>query len=687
MGRDVINGGQLRCFDIVRNVTGFDDDWYAKTFADARLMGLSAEDHFKSIGYRLGRGVSSRLPRLDHSPDLVAALRREPRISYCTPVMNRPDDVRATLEANLSENRDFAALVEFVLVFMDRDNETQNWIQSTFVDDLQSGYLRLIVEPPLESWHFGRAKNRHRAYARGDLYSSVDGDNFVTREETEQLLGIADQYQDRFVFHHFTGRWGDGSSGRVSLPMSIYRSVGYDETFMPRQYDEMDLILSVMSAHPDLPLVRVRSNTHGLSGQRSQGFVERAGIDNPVVEVAPPRKKEPINPKTSNYVQADHVMEAMTTFNQGLCFLKNATDEDSRSRYLRLAVQGRHQLVDAVPAKDILQTLFYDTGDAYGIEVARDDICLFACMKNDDGFLPAFHAHYCNLGVRHFFIVDDGSDIAIEKQLPHANVHVFRPKVGTFVTAKGMWLDGLIKAFLLPGQWALTVDADEFLDLPVGFDTLQSVAHALDQQDRTFAPALLLDMLPGAALLDETQDVETDFLKLFDHYGFTDTNTSEIYANTQSVKWGFGPYHHLSWQLDTRYHAFGTFDALRKTSLFRVAEGRHVNQGFHTLHHTNGQSDPGHDIWDADFILAIRHFKLLKLFSQSASDRMASHVASGKSSPYHPRTSENIARIFGTQRLEQIATLMALPRRPYSDGFVQSLKPRAYFSQPVKDQR
>ncbi len=524
--------------------------------------------------------------------------------------------------------------------------------------------------------HFGVAKNRHRAYATGDIYSSLDGDNFVLPDETRQLLELAEAQDDWFLFHHFTGSWGDGSSGRVSMPMQVYRSVGYDEQFMPRQYDEMDVMLSAMCTWPDLPLVRVRSDRHGFSGHRSTAFWNEVRLTNPVIELDPPRRRNPINPKGVDYVRQDAAMEAMTAFNQGLCFVRNAPTPALREKYHKLAIAGRHAVIDALPRDRVLGTLFHasDNPAPGEIAIAASDVCLFACMKDDETFLQPFYDHYKTLGVSQFFIVDDGSKHPIREALPHEDVHVFHPKVGNFVTAKGMWLEGLMKAYLDQGQWALTVDADEFLDLPVKYPDFGALVAHLEETGHDMAPALLIDMVPGGP-----DDDGTGFLERFDHYIYADgTEASDDYAANGSVKWGFGPYRSLSWRLDARYHAFGTFDSLRKIPLIRTRQGRHINQGFHTLHYTDGTPDPGSEIWDTDLVLPIRHYKLLKLFSEAARAQMAAHVLDADASPYHSRTTANIARIFGAEDGDQVARILSLPSRAYSDNLLRMLDPRAF---------
>lgn len=673
----------LRAIDIIENTVGFDSEWYAATYPDAGVLGISARRHYAYFGHFLNRGIRADFENPMDNPELADALLRQPRISYCTPIMNRPDDIRGTLAANLESNRILADQIEFIVVFLDKDRETQDWIRAAFPEELASGYLRMIVKAPLDGWHFGRAKNSHRFTARGEIYSSLDGDNFVTLEETKLLLDIHETYPNGFVFHHFTGTWGDGSSGRISMPIHFYREIGYDETFLPRQYDEMDVLLTIMNSYPKLPLIRIKAKNHGFASKRSQEFFKETGINNPVIEVAAVTNRFPLNPKTDGYVDDDAMMQAMTTFNQGVCFMKNARNAAVRDKYLQLAVQGRHQVVDTVPQEKILETLFQSNGypPAGSLDIGADDICIFSCMKNDKSFLQPFYDHYKKLGVKYFFIVDDGSETPISELLPYKDVHVFRPKVGRFLTAKGMWIEGMMKGYLDEGQWALTLDADEFVDLPTGFLKFPELARALRIRGQETMAGLLIDMVPDPAITAESLSMaEKNFLELLNYHVWVKEPAPVSYTQHQSIQWAFGPYAELSWQLDTRFHAFGTFDSLRKIPLLQFRKGRHVNQGFHTIHYNDGTPSPGHEIWNTDMILPIRHFKLLKLFSNEARSRMAAMVEKSLSSEYHTRTTENIQKIFGSDASQQIDIVRNQLSQPFSHGILHSIKPSEYHS-------
>lgn len=681
---------RIRRADIIEHFPEFDAEWYQNSFSDVGQSNLNPAQHFCGFGVKLARPISFNNETLVYASDaLRTALNKQPVISFCIPVMNRPDDVRNTLAWNLEQNRGFSDEIEFVLVFMDEDADTHDWVRNTFHEELKSGYLRIIIAPALDGWHFGKAKNQHKAYATGEIFSSLDGDNFVTREEVQQLLDIEQEHGKHFVFHHFTGIWGDGSSGRISTSMTLYREIGYDELFMPRQFDEMDFIFTALARDPSLPLLRTETENNALSSVRSAEFVKLANLVNPVVQVPTVERRSPINPKTDSYVADDPSMALMQSFNQWMCFTKNSPSPQVKKTYQKRLLDARHKMTDGLSGEKLLSVLFssHDIPAPDSLEIGSDDVCLFTCMKNDDLFLTQFYNKHKKLGVKHFFIIDDGSDTPIRTTLPYEDVHIFHPKVGTFSSSKGMWIDALVKAYLAPGQWALTLDADEILDLPDAYASLPELGRVLRDRNIDAMPALLLDLVPGADVDQQTlsEVSHENFYDIFNHYIFLNTPAEKPYVDYHMIRWGFGEYADLSWQLDTRYHAFGTFDSLRKIPLFQARSGRHVNQGFHTLHYTDGTPNPRDEIWDIPMAMTIRHYKLLKLFSKNARAQVLKNVVQSNDSQYHARTSQNIARIFGDGNEEASKTLMSLPKRPISDGFITNIDPRDFSNKSIKN--
>jgi len=651
--------------DVVLNSGIFNAEWYSEVYPDVSTTGLSPAAHYAKYGQWLGRGVSAKHPNSEASRALINALRAARKISYCVPIMNRPNDIKETLKANLDENRSLSEQIEFIVIFYDDDRETHDWIRSNFSEELHTGYLRLIIADKLSHWHFGRAKNGFKKFMIGDVYSSLDGDNYVTIEETFQLLSVMSQFGSRFVFHHFTGKWGDGSSGRVSLPRQIYQNVGYDDRFLPRQFDEVDLIISVLVKYIDIPFVRYDTKDHIFSSKRLQNFTQDRPRLPPREHILPAvRRQVPENPRGENYIQQDEEFKAMLAFNQYVSFWKNAVPS-VRSRFVQDVFRYRREVVDSIQQNKIVPVIVSPISTWPLPEVKASELALFACVKNDEQFLGPFYDHYKRIGIKHFFIVDDGSDYPVTKALPHADVHVFRPEVGNFATSKGLWLGALIKLFLDEGMWALTVDADEFIDLPPGFSRLNDVVEDAESHGRSVVASLMVDMLP-------TGDNETlagksvgELLQEFDSHAAVYGSPSKIYAEHSSIKWGFGKYAKLSWMIDARFHAFTTHDSLRKVPLFKTRKHLHLNQGFHDLHDTGKGAPLGHTIWANGPILPMRHYKTVKLFEKDLFKRTLSYVGT-QGAEYHARTSGNISKIFGGGQESAVQALATVPRVRYS---------------------
>src|SRR5262249_40387469 len=150
----------------------------------------------------------------------------------------------ATLHANLEAHASVRDLVEFLIVVFGDSRDTIAWIKAEFASFMCDDFLRVEIDHSLDTWHFGKAKNSFRHRLRGRFYSSLDGDNFVTMDETQGVLDIARTTNGYFLGHHFSGQWGDGTCGRLTLPAEAYWAVGYNSSLLPRQYDEMDMILA-----------------------------------------------------------------------------------------------------------------------------------------------------------------------------------------------------------------------------------------------------------------------------------------------------------------------------------------------------------------------------------------------------------------------------------------------------------
>ncbi|WP_163848042.1 glycosyltransferase family 2 protein [Pseudooceanicola aestuarii] len=130
--------------------------------------------------------------------------------------------------------------------------------------------------------------------------------------------------------------------------------------------------------------------------------------------------------------------------------------------------------------------------------IRRRDILLFSTVRNELIRLPYFLQYYRDLGVSHFFFVDNDSDDGSGDYLAGQQDCSVWTTRGSYKRARfGMdWLTALQMRHA-HGHWTLVVDPDEFLIYPF-CDTrpLPALTDWLDASSIKSFSAMLLDMYP-----------------------------------------------------------------------------------------------------------------------------------------------------------------------------------------------
>lgn len=134
--------------------------------------------------------------------------------------------------------------------------------------------------------------------------------------------------------------------------------------------------------------------------------------------------------------------------------------------------------------------------------VALHEILAFVTVRNELIRLPYFLKYYRDLGVGHFFFVDNGSSDGTQQFLAdqpdvsvwHTEASYKRSRFGT------EWLNGL-KWHYATGHWTLTLDPDEFLIYPFWTTRpIPALCEWLDQSGARSFGTMLLDMYPRQSL-------------------------------------------------------------------------------------------------------------------------------------------------------------------------------------------
>lgn len=154
-------------------------------------------------------------------------------------------------------------------------------------------------------------------------------------------------------------------------------------------------------------------------------------------------------------------------------------------------------------------------------------VTVISIIKNEIFFLPAFLDHYRNLGVRQFIFLDDGSsDGGFEylKEQPDCALLISGATYGQYVDGKKahvVWRTMIPRTYCKE-TWALVVDADEFLELPPGFENVATFVEALDARGSTAVGAVMIDFYPSHVKDLELTTTPQTKSELFSRYPFFD---------------------------------------------------------------------------------------------------------------------------------------------------------------------
>ncbi len=143
---------------------------------------------------------------------------------------------------------------------------------------------------------------------------------------------------------------------------------------------------------------------------------------------------------------------------------------------------------------------------------------VFCIVRNELYFIPFFLAHYRAMGITEFWFLDDKStDGTFEYLMEQPDCGVIRANLGYGDKVNGVKKFGSIARTLVPHQlllnrWVLLVDADEFLFLPPGMDSIDDLTRAMARNRINSARALMLDCFPARlSELDGSQASQSPF--------------------------------------------------------------------------------------------------------------------------------------------------------------------------------
>ncbi|MGF6862197.1 hypothetical protein ABIE69_002778 [Rhodobacteraceae bacterium MBR-64] len=155
----------------------------------------------------------------------------------------------------------------------------------------------------------------------------------------------------------------------------------------------------------------------------------------------------------------------------------------ARKRWLIRAIRKRRELTPVVKRTQMAR---------------RGEVLLFCTLRNERIRLPYFLRYYRDLGIGHFFFVDNGSDDGSREYLAEQpDVSLWSADASYKRSRFGMdWINWLLRRYGT-GHWTLVVDIDEFFVFPFG-DTrpIRALTDWLDAYSVRSFGAMLVDMYP-----------------------------------------------------------------------------------------------------------------------------------------------------------------------------------------------
>lgn len=199
---------------------------------------------------------------------------RKPTVSFCITCRNRMWQIEQTLPLNLKDNYANRKNVEFILVNFASEDGLDEWVRDNFREELRSGYLKYYYTDKMGPWHMSVAKNTAHMLATKEVVVNLDCDNF-TGPDGGRLVGkkMVRKGVERTVLHLWSGD-GNGSHGRIALSKANFLKVGgYDESFEPFSYDDVDLYMRCAKMGLRLIRVNTRKYTNAIPNRTGEGVL------------------------------------------------------------------------------------------------------------------------------------------------------------------------------------------------------------------------------------------------------------------------------------------------------------------------------------------------------------------------------------------------------------------------------
>jgi glycosyltransferase involved in cell wall biosynthesis len=202
-------------------------------------------------------------------------------ISFCTTCRNRLWQLRETLPKNLDS---LDGRQEIVLVDYGSTDGLSDWIWINFKSYIDAKKLVFFEVKNEVRWNVARAKNLAHRLASGNYLFNLDADNFI---HPQDFIWIEKAIEMGLHCHQWSGKWGDGSFGRIGISRELFLKIGgYDETLLPMGAQDVDILhrlVALKHSRARLPapqLAAIQNTERDKIKELVSGEAESKDVDN-----------------------------------------------------------------------------------------------------------------------------------------------------------------------------------------------------------------------------------------------------------------------------------------------------------------------------------------------------------------------------------------------------------------------
>ena len=264
------------------------------------------------------------------------------------------------------------------------------------------------------------------------------------------------------MFHLFSGIWGDGTSGRIIVYRDHYLEHGYCDNLFPRQFDELALLLTVLTkeqvtfvSREGVDLFELSGHARSFKNKSLLGSLNKESYDFGEVVV-------PMCPRGPGYVNKDEQLKVFQAINAFYSMALIAANPSAKIYYRNKLLEQQDRLLNLEKIKDFESYIFFKVNSS--VLKTSCSPTVYSVVRSNTHCLKGWYEYYKRIGIERFILIDAQRSNNISEKLPYKDVHVFNPIVGNSRLFGYFWVKFLQAIYQAQDSWSINLELNPYLD-------------------------------------------------------------------------------------------------------------------------------------------------------------------------------------------------------------------------------